>query len=528
MPRKSPLEIPFPSPTVLCGLLWVAVVGLAFQFYGPAFQSGANDALDYAAMGRNLARGEGFTTATLYPLQLSEGLGLRSREDFDPRKVPNLHRPPLLPLIYSVAYRVFGESTLLFPSVSFLFYLILLSLVWYSSSPAPHLPGTESDLTRKVSFRATAVAVIALFPPLVRQIPAGLAEIPAAVVCLAVTILLSSNRRNAGRVFAMGLLTGAGFLFKSYLLILLLALAVFFWGEREKRGRWRNIALLSLGWLVISGPWLFRNWIVAGNPFFTLQAYCEISKGIPGYEAFRAHRSLEPVSTWSFVRNHPGELWVKSISSLVVSARSDVGANLAVLALGLIVWRQSRKGELETRGPSRVLVLLLLVNVCIAILLAPINLEPRYLLPTLLPLLVLSLIGTAGRTKRGLHERYLVSLLVLFSVINLIGFSRAERTPDRREDGPFLSSRIPADGLVLTDADSFVAWFADRPALWLPSDEEALERILESFPVLAVYLQGGLRSPYFAHYSSPEAALNRLRERFGSFEQTPSGAIFLH
>ena len=514
MPRLPLIDLSNTKVAVLGWILVIVVGGISFTVYGPVNQSGAGDALDYAAMGRNLARGEGFTTSAIYPLQLSDAMNLISPHEFNPRDIPNLHRPPLLPLGYSVAYRFFGESELIFPAVSVFFYILLLSLVWNSSGP-----GTHS--------RATVVAILALFPPLVRQLPSGLAEIPAAVFCLAASILSIERKRSAFGSIALGLLSGAAFLTKSYLLLLLPAFAIYLWIEGRGEGRLRAILLLVLGWTAVSTPWLIRNWIVTGSPFFTLQAFCEISKGIPGYEAFRAHRGLEPIPIFPFVWNHPKEIMVKAISSLFICARSDFGSNLLVWVCGIFVWWRLRNKPVDL-AIRKLLALFLLLSGFLAVALAPINLEPRYLLPTLFPIWVLSMVGMA-RVVEGSHfSKYLILLLVYFTVANFAGFLRTQHAADRRADVPFLSARIPENGLVVTDADGFVAWFADRPSLWLPSDEGALEWVLDRYPVQGVYLQEGLESPYLIHYDSTEVTFEGLRERFERHEQTPAGGLLLY
>lgn len=493
----------------LTGATLVVTVGCAFYSYGQTTGTGTDDALDYAAMGRNLARGEGFTTAVIYPLQVSEALGLPSSSNFKAREVPNLHRPPLLPLVYSLAYKFLGDSPILFPAVSFPFYCAIVVLVGIACR------------------NRWVVALTALFPPLVRQIPLGLAEIPSALVCLAGFVLLIRAPRKPFMVLLLGLLAGAGFLLKSYLLLLLPAFAVFLWMVGGRVSRFRNLSLLTFGWAILTGPWLVRNVILTGYPFFTLQAYCEISKGIPGYEAFRIHRGLDPLSTWEFAWNHPAELAVKSLMSGFIFARSDLGMNLFALALGAFAWRWLGKKGPESQEIRQVLGFLLGLNLLLAALLAPINLEPRYLLPTLLPLLVLSFAGLSRCGGGFGFEQGLPVLMALFTVLNFAGFTRAGASLDRREDGKWLASRVPEDGLVLTDADGFVAWFADRPAMWLPADEAALVSVLEKFPVGAVYLQEGKDSPYFFHYASPEATADSLRSRFETLERTPSGGFLL-
>lgn len=527
MARLPSIHLSHAKVAVLGGFLVIVVVGFSFSAYRPENQSGAGDALDYAAMGRNLARGEGFTTRAIYPLQLSEDLGIASEGGFDPKKVPNLHRPPLLPLIYSFAYRVLGESSLLFPAVSFVAYLGLL-LVGACCSPETPFRESARMFLGKGS-RATLVAALALFPPLVRQIPAGLAEIPASVFCLAATILLIRGKLHAAKDFLVGLSIGAAFLTKSYLLLLLPAFAVYLWVENanDSRSRFRRMGLLILGWLAISVPWLVRNWIVTGNPFFALQAFCEISKSVPGYEAFRAHRGLEPLSTWAFAWNHPADLAIKSISSLSICARSDFGSNLLVGIGGFLVWRRLRTES--TEGVlRRLLALYLFLTGFLAVALAPINLEPRYLLPTLIPVLVLSLFALERLWAREPSQKVILLSLAFFTVVNLAGFLRVVPAPDRTADGAFLKARVPEEGWVITDADGFVAWFADRSAVWLPSDETALDWILDRYPVRAVYLEEGLESPYLIHYEDPESALDALQRRFQRFEETPLGGLLLY
>ena len=510
-----------PSLLRLCPLLVACGVGLlSYEFYGKSQLQGMGDTCDYAAMGRNLADGRGFTTSVVYPLQLSMETGVPHAEPFDPRGVPNLHRPPLLPLWYAGVFRLVGcrDSGVL--GTSFLFYAGVLGLVlgWKRKS---------------WPIRVGVACLASLYPPLVRHAASGLTETPAAFLCLVLSLVLLSKKRNLWAPLFSGAVIGLLFLLKYYLILLVPAAVVLVWPEGRQRHRWPFLGLLFLGWFVVAAPWLWRNYRVAGDPFFTLQAYCEIAKGIPGYEAFRAHRGWTPVDTPSFAAQNPGALLRKSLGAWVVWLRSDWGTNFLPLLVGCGLWWSWRKDPSKATERA-VLLFWSVATISLVALLAPVNLEPRYLLCTQLPLLILPMVWFAekqplggsgqdpGDPRSSAHtRRFLAGTLMYFVLVNGISMWRAPEATDRREDAAFVAERVPEDGLLVSDADGFVAWRVDRPVVWLPSDEETLEKVLDRFPVRAVYLQEGIQSQFFQHYRSPENVLEYLGRRYARSERTP-------
>ena len=58
------------------------------------------DAMEYADIGRHLARGEGFTTSLIYPAEVEFGVG---------HEHPSLVRPPVWPLLLAAGFALGGE-----------------------------------------------------------------------------------------------------------------------------------------------------------------------------------------------------------------------------------------------------------------------------------------------------------------------------------------------------------------------------------------------------------------------------------
>jgi hypothetical protein len=85
----------------------------------------------------------------------------------------------------------------------------------------------------------------------------------------------------------------------------------------------------------------------------------------------------------------------------------------------------------------------------------------------------------------------IVIALVSFPLGFLMLMSRSE--PGDQERGEYLSYLLPPEATVMTDQPAFVAWYADRRAVWLcqrKEDWEALERL--GGPVDATYVTSAI------------------------------------
>ncbi len=246
------------------------------QFQGPA----SEPVLVQADVGRQLARGEGFTTRVNYP-QTAAVLAKRG-QGFDAAKpYPELQQAPLYSIVIATGLTVLPEKmfTALFstppaPPDGFRADYFLLglnvALLWLGA-------WLTYDLGRRLfTARVGWVAAFALLVsmPLWKQTVA-VNGLPLLMVLTLGAFhvwwhwdraITAGRRAAAGWAAALGGLGGLLFLTEySAGALMLVALAYAGWRGRLG-GRWASVAALLLAFVVVTGPWIARNLALTGHP----------------------------------------------------------------------------------------------------------------------------------------------------------------------------------------------------------------------------------------------------------------------
>lgn len=253
------------------------------QFHGPV----SEHTLIQADMGRQLARGEGFTTLVNYP-QTAAFLEERGRR-FDPlQPYPELHHAPLYALVIGGALRMLpGEwRDALFAAAPvppggfsgdyFLLALNLL-LLWLAA-------WMTYDLGRRIfDSRTGGMAAVALMlsSSIWSEVVAVNGTPLLMVVALAafhawhrVEVKLThgavaepvAGARMYSWLFILGMTGGLLFLAEYSAGAIGGVAGVYAAVRLEGRGRWLGPLALACGFLLVAGPWLGRNITLTGHP----------------------------------------------------------------------------------------------------------------------------------------------------------------------------------------------------------------------------------------------------------------------
>ncbi len=261
---------------VLIGTLVLSLLVAWKQFHGPVSER----TLAQADVGRQIARGEGFSTLVSYP-QTAAFLRARGIR-FDPaRPYPELHQAPLYPLVIAGALRALPASTResLFskppePPDGFAadYFLLGLNLVllwlaaWLTFSLARRLFGPPAGwlaaLALLLSVSVWQQTVVVNGTPLLMVL--GLLAFHA-------WLSVEENADGAGRarfVWLGALGVSCGFLFLAdYPAGALVVVALVYAGWRfAERGRAGAIAVVSATFLLVVSPWIIRNLALTGSP----------------------------------------------------------------------------------------------------------------------------------------------------------------------------------------------------------------------------------------------------------------------
>ncbi len=317
------------------------------QFHGPASEA----TLVQADMGRQLARGQGFTTLVNYP-QASAVLAARGTR-FDPAKpYPELYQAPLYSVVIAVGLRVLpaGLRESLFTTASvppgggfgadyFLLGLNLL-LFWLAA-------GLTFVLARRLFDVRTgwlAAGALLVSVPAWQQTVAVNGTPLLMVLALAAFWILArmEGEEGAGARFTPGWLAALGAVCGLLFLaeytagaLVLVALGYVAW-RLEGRARWTALALVAGVFLLVTVPWLARNLSLTGHPVALAAQNLALKAGDPTAEP-AVQRALLSAKLPSVELNKLGN---KALTSLQENLKSRLwsGGGLWLTAFFVAGW----------------------------------------------------------------------------------------------------------------------------------------------------------------------------------------------
>jgi hypothetical protein len=302
-------------------------------------------------------------------------------------------------------------------------------------------------------------------------------------------------------VALIGLVSALAVLTHYLMSALPLALGIYLVVSQEDRKR----ALLAFlaGFLLPLLPWMGWTFHTVGSPFFSLFGYELLAhtRTYPGEMIWRL--GTAPPPPFAFLFQHPLDLPHKFLVGLnqfydttldlvnPVVGFLFVGALLSGFAPGPAL------GGLKVAGSS------LLLGVGLSCLFRP---EPGLLLAWAPLLAVGAAAALTAWTRRGLESgewdrfprwREWLGGMIHLGVILLVGFplffflliSRPGPGPQLAQWAVPVAEQVAAGGVVMTDQPFLVAWYADRPAVWLLQQEEDWERLERTMEAVdALYL----------------------------------------
>jgi hypothetical protein len=452
---------------VLLAIGVVAGASWAFAHRGLPWELWSGDACEYAEMGRRLAAGEGFTTGVIYPAEVSFGADAQH---------PAVMRPPLWPLALAGAFAIGGADAEIAHALTGAFFVGTVALAaLLGSTLAGPVAGTVAALT------------LAATPAF-----SGLASDPVSETLFAFFVTLAfwlvASKRSA---FTVGAVCACAYLTR-YNGLLLLPIAMALLGLRNPRSLWT----CAVGFAVVAAPWWVRNWIVTGDPFFSLL-------GLNLYFSPTVHTlhdslyySLEPDLAGD-VAMHPLEKFTTQFPELMASWPL-ASLNLAACAAVVLACVRGQRESLAFAA--------LALGTAVAVALAlP---QGRYFVPLLPVMLALgagSWIRWGGRLALpGLVLMLLAPLLPALpaerdDIAMLRGFFRAERAAAREDPDRYVAreAEFAAMRRCLTDRPLVVAqgaarlvWETGVIAIYYPNRPDDFWQVVEANPVSFAEMKG--------------------------------------
>lgn len=458
--------------------LLLLAAGAWYYYYNNAFVAlPYNDAMDYASMARNISLGRGFTSRYITPLSLAH-----YGEPY-----PNIWRAPLWPLFLALCFRFFPASDTVVAAAGGFFYLLaLFPLFFLAREIIGHTAGFFACLLYIFS-------PLALFYSL-----SGMTE-PLALFLMLLTTYLLLKAPGRGKAFFLlsGAAAGLFYLARYNSIVFLPLFCLYLWWSTPFANRLPKLMLFLGGWLLVTSPWLWRNYALTGNPFFSLQSY-ELAMFTPSYPDYTLYMLPQALDVKAFLLQHPGEMLVKIKEGLVTFYKGTLDPGftgtssfLAALSLPGIITPGKRKTKLLIAACFLAqLVALLLVHYIprLFFIFLPFYLIFALDLLTYLPnyvknpawkyLLLGAIVATALYTNPPQwHESN----------------SRQQWTLDYAPAISDVARLVSPEGVVISNDGHILSWYADRLALKMPVKVEQVAALEQMAPVEGIWLSNRFR-----------------------------------
>lgn len=463
------------------GLVFLYVLFQATQVYELTDMR----ALDQAQLARNLSRGEGYTTKLVRPLSLARVPQLGHH--------PDLVNAPLHPFLMSLAFRLLGPSSRVASWTSGLPFLLTIPLVlwlgWHTFSRRIGVLAAVATATNlgllTMGCNGTEVALLSML-----------------LTLLALILVYHFEREKQRPVLtlAAGAVTALLYLTNYLYLLALLPVVIIMALNVPPRRRFAAVVTFMAAYLVVCAPWMIRNFVVTRNPFYSASAHEMImgTRTHPGNTLYRTFNAA-PLGFVAFAFENPRQIYEKihdAAMPLHPTLLTVAGVIMTPFFLVAILIPLGHVGLDRVRLLLYALMLLLTAALTVVMpdrtLLVPVvptvTLVAAVLFYQLLDLRVRAfsekqkgrIIGVAVTVLLVLHMTPVILQLAPGRANDAAQPARVKRACQELNSITNLMTgqavQVQNDA-VYTDIPWAVAWYSDRPAIWLPVTMVDVRRI---------------------------------------------------
>lgn len=452
-------------------LLLILLLSMAYCIYFFNGYLGLHDGNDYAGLARNIVRGEGFRLGHLYPLAYTFSHDMPQ---------PNNLWAPAYPVYLAIWFYIFGanDTTILWATI-FAIWLLILAVYLV----ARKLVGAD--------WAVFAAALIGLNQSVLSTALEGSPEIlTGALLLFAVLPLI--NKSGILRALISAVVFGLAVLARYQIIILALPILLFLF-ERNIRLKAIWVGMVAL----ILSPWLVRNFILFGNPIFTLQAYGEFTKGMGHLKYYYyTYRSFTQMSLWYAVSNFPFYMLKKFVAGITFfSWWTMVVLNFfGIVPLIFAAMKNKIAGYSQSGFVKFALASLMLV-----IMVSSFNgIHLRHLVNVqglLVITIVIGLILLKNQIQFFQKHWILAAILFLLVIPARLPFLEKEllanaRTVEANKKVYERLSEISGPGdVIVSDASDAVWWYSDRFSIWIPVVYDDLKSLMKIQRIDYIYLE---------------------------------------
>lgn len=454
------------------GVIWLAalILWIPYYFHARPIALQDPDAQDYAQIARNVAEGKGFTTSIM-PLGGLEWMRQTGRLG---QSWWNLHRFPLPSLIQAGFIKVVGPRDFAISLSSALFYFLGIPLVYL--------------FARRMFSHRVGVLATFLFAFNGGQMGdsiTGLTE-PAALFLFLAALYLVLWPSKWWHIPLAGLITGLAFLNRYSVVLYALPMLVLIWKTHNKRPLAAVLEFIAPA-AVVALPWLYRNYLIAGDPLFSLTTALMVrymTAASPHTHDWYQFVYEKPTHFWMA---HPWwtiKKWLTQTADLWWNNIGNIGALGYVFPFFVVSTLRPLANEAQ-----RLRRWLLGVFVLHFVTLGLLSNIPRYyaiFTPFLIIYAADVLLWIWDQVRPGLSRQragfaLFVTFPLLFSFLYIIGPPRRPREDRTWVEWQLTNQRwihdsTPQDAIILSDVPWSVAWYGYRRSLPLPPKPEDLSR----------------------------------------------------
>lgn len=273
---KTPLSprLSFKQGLIFLLLLSVAITFLNYTLHFNGFI--INDSHDYAQLARNIYEGNGYSTSVLRPLVY---------QFFTTLPQPEVTRMYGYPYSLALFFKIFGPTDLaviLFNSIFFIILILLVYLLAY-------------ELSNNIFISLVSALLTVCMEGFLKH--SLLAE-PNIMYSALYVAFFYFYLRYPQKILIHGILLGLLYLVRAntqFVFIALLLVSIFK-DSKGMREKVLIIAKLIIGFLIGITPHLIRNYVIIGNPLFSLYGYSLLlqTKSFPAYTIWIQINEINP------------------------------------------------------------------------------------------------------------------------------------------------------------------------------------------------------------------------------------------
>ena len=473
---------------ILLLLLLAGIVWYGFFAIHTNEISGSDDR-EYASIARNIVNGKGISRNFVYPIDINF---------FAKLPVPEFMHPPGYPLILAGFFKLLGVSDIAAVLPSYLCYFILVILFFYFVK-------TYSEIRTAVF----ATAILIFNKDILDVSIVALSE-AVYTVFFFLFFMVFTKAKSFRDVFLAGILLGTSHLIRENIYPFFIPLFVFLYFYPDLPRSKKMISFI-IGILVPIIPNMIRSYIDTGSPFFSygkfvLMAFTE------KYPWLNIYRDIQNPSLVEFLREAPGQIFVKYLSNLVDTFKEIISnfnpILLVFFVLEMFYWKVD---------PAYKRIKILFISLFVSqILFVSLFTSAHRFFIFFLPMMILLASQSVWRLSNTLvvkvkvHWKRWIPLLIHMAFLILLIIPTAHlivtsKGPSQlgfkipqtfylmpREEAKklihFLNDELKKDKVVWTDLPEILEWEGNRFCGWLPIRIERIYEIDKKIPVDAILI----------------------------------------